>query len=290
MTETGRHKKSSRLIHNIVRGVKKFFLYSVLIFFFFIFTFPFYYVFVLATRSYDTIFNVPPPITFGTYFIHNVTILLDQLPFLSNFLNSTVIAVCATGTRIFFCTMAGFALSKYKFPGRQAIYTLVLVILMFPRFFTIIPMFKMMVWFRWVNTYLPLIIPGMTEAIGVFLMTQFMSQAIPDDLLDAARIDGLNDFQILIRVVFPLTKPGISVLGTITFIGSWNDFLYALVMLPERIMQTLPVALSSLYLMGEGDFGALMMGNALTILPLLIIFVIFSKTIINNFLAGSIKG
>jgi multiple sugar transport system permease protein len=186
--------------------------------------------------------------------------------------------------------MAGFALAKYKFPGRGGIYTLVLLILMFPRFFTIIPLFKMMVWLKWVNTYLPMIIPGMTEAIGIFLMTQFMANSIPDELLDAARIDGLNDFQILIRIVFPLSKPGISVLGTITFIGSWNDFLYALVMLPERIMQPLPVALSSLYLMAEGDFGALMLGNALTILPLLIVFIFFSKTIINNFLAGSVKG
>ncbi|MBN2533440.1 MAG: carbohydrate ABC transporter permease [Spirochaetales bacterium] len=283
-------KKSRLKIQKIMRFIKKSLLYVFLIFFFFIFTFPFYYVFVLATRSYETIFNIPPPFTFGSHVVHNFNKLITQLPFAFNFINSSVITVGATVTRIFFCTMAGFALAKYRFPGRKFVYTLVLLILMFPRFFTIIPLFKMMVWLKWVNTYLPMIIPGMTEAIGIFLMTQFMANSIPDELMDAARIDGLNDFQILLRVVFPLSKPGISVLGTITFIGSWNDFLYALVMLPERIMQTLPVALSSLYLMAEGDFGALMLGNAITILPLLVVFVFFSKTIINNFLAGSVKG
>ena len=186
--------------------------------------------------------------------------------------------------------MAGFTLAKYKFPGRQLIYTFIIITIMLPRFLNIIPIFKMMVWFGWVNTYFPMFVPGMADAFGIFLMTQYIHSSIPDSLLDAARMDGLNDFQILIRIAFPLSKQGLAILGIISFIGSWNDLLYALVMLPGKKMQTIPVALSSLHFMAEGDYGALMIGNALSLIPLLIIFIAFSKRIVSSFLASSIKG
>ncbi|MBN1697696.1 MAG: carbohydrate ABC transporter permease [Spirochaetales bacterium] len=270
--------------------LRRFLLYTVLLFFFLIFTFPFYYVFVLATRSYDTIFNIPPPIIFGQHSLYNLHRLIRQIPFGMNAIHSTAIAILATSTRLVFCTASGFVLAKYRFPGKSLIFSFILITIMIPRFLNIIPLFKMMVWFKWVNTYLPMVIPGMADAFGIFLMTQYLSTSIPDELLDAARIDGLNEYKILIFIGFPLAKPGLGVLGTVTFIGSWNDLLYALVMLPERNMQTIPVALSSLHLMAEGDFGALMMGNALALIPLILVFIFFSKKIISHIIAGSLKG
>jgi multiple sugar transport system permease protein len=277
-------------LYKTVQLIRRIWLYVILLFFFIIFTFPFYYVFVLATRSYDTIFNIPPPIIFGQHILYNLRRLFRQIPFGLNALHSLLIAVLATSTRLIFCTASGFVLAKYRFPGRNIIFSFILITLMIPRFLNIIPLFKMMVWFKWVNTYLPMIIPGMADAFGIFLMTQYITSSLPDELLDAARIDGLNEYKILVFIGFPLAKPGLGVLGTVAFIGSWNDLLYALVMLPARNMQTIPVALSSLHLMAEGDFGALMMGNALALIPLLIIFIFFSKTIISHIIAGSLKG
>jgi multiple sugar transport system permease protein len=133
----------------------------------------------------------------------------------------------------------------------------------------------------------------MANAFGIFLMTQFITTTVPSDLMDAARIDGLNEFWILMKIGFPLSMPGIAVLGTITFIGSWNNFLWALIMLPNEEMRTIPPALSAFQMKAEiagQGYGAKMLGNALAIIPLLLVFIFFSKKIISNFLAGSLKG
>ena len=268
-------------------------LYLVLIFFLIIFAYPFYTVFVLGTHSISTIYATPPPTLPGDKLIENWVNLFRHVPFHLNAMHSILIAILQTGTVIFFCTMAGFALAKYNFKGRSIIYTFILLTLMIPPFLSIIPSFAMMVWFRWINTYFPMFVPGMANPFGIFIMTQFITTSVPSELMDAARIDGLNEFSILLKVGFPLSMPGIAVLGTVTFIGSWNNFLWAMIMLPEKHMHTIPVALSSFQMLQEG-MGALMgskfLGNALAIIPLLLVFLIFSKRIISNFLAGSIKG
>jgi multiple sugar transport system permease protein len=273
--------------------IKRIILYSILITLFLIFAFPFYFLFVLATNSITTMFRVPPPFVFGESLIENWTILFKSIPFAFNFMNSLFISVLSTSTSVFFCTMAGFALAKYDFWGRNKLFSFVLLTLMIPPFLNLVPFYQMMVWFGWVDTYLPLIIPGMANAFGIFLMRQFLSTSVPTELIDAARIDGLGEFMILIRIVFPLGISGIAVLGTINFIGSWNNFLLALLILTKKGIMTLPVALSNFQLQAEiaaQGYGAKMLGNALAIVPLLIVFIIFSKQIIANFLAGSIKG
>ena len=277
----------------IERGIRKSILYLILIIFLIIFAYPFYTVFVLGTHSITTIYATPPPILPGDKIIENWVNLFDRIPFHLNAMNSILIAVLQTGTVIFFCTMAGFALAKYKFKGRNIIFTFILLTLMIPQFLNIIPVFRMMVFFRWTNTYFSMFVPGMANAFGIFIMTQFITTSVPSELMDAARIDGLNEFSILLKVGFPLSMPGISVLGTVTFIGSWNNFLWAMMMLTEKNMHTIPVALSAFNMLQEGTgglMGSKFLGNALAIIPLLLVFLIFSKQIISNFLAGSIKG
>ncbi len=267
-------------------------LYILLSFFFLIFAFPFYYVFILATNSITTMFRIPPPILPSYSLAENFSILVDEVPFGLNFMHSILIAVLATGTTIFFCTMGGYALAKYRFRGSEKIYLFILVTLMIPSFLNLVPMYQMMVWFGWIDTYFPLIIPGMANAFGIFLMRQFITSAVPLDLIDAARIDGLGEFRILLKVGFPLAMPGIAVLGTVTFIGSWNNFLWALLILTKKELMTLPVTLARFQMQAEvaaQGYGAKMLGNALAIIPLLVVFVFFSKQIISNFLAGSIK-
>ncbi len=268
----------------------RFLIYLILFLFVFIFAFPFYYVFVLSSLDDSEIFTSPPRLFFGTHILENWRILFEQINFGRNFLNSVGIATLSTLFTIFFCTLGGYAFAKYSFKGKKILFTFVLTTLAIPPFLNIIPFFRMMVAFGWYNTWLPLIVPGVANAFGIFLMTQFIGRAVPDEMLEAARIDGFGELGILFRIVFPLAAPGISVLGTITFIGSWNNFLGALILLPKIERTTIPVALSSLRSQSGGGFGAIYIGTALALLPLIIVFLSFSKKIINDFARGSIKG
>lgn len=265
-------------------------LYFILISFFFIFAYPFYHVFILATRDYETIYTNPPPIWVGNSLVDNWITLFEKIPYHLNMFNSLGIAILATGTQIFFCTMAGFAFAKYNFKYKNILFPFILITIMLPRFLWLIPTLQMMFWLQWTNTWLPMVVPQIANAFGVFLMTQFIEGSVPVDLIDAARIDGLGEFQILIRVGFPLSRAGIAVLGTISFVFSWNDFIYAMVMLNAEKARTIPVALSEMNLRAEGVIGPVMLGNALGLVPILVAFIFFSKQIISNMLAGSIKG
>jgi multiple sugar transport system permease protein len=255
-----------------------------------IFAYPFYSIFVLATWRAQEVLSFPPHLFFGPSILENFEQLKERIPFIVNFRNSLGIAVCATVTVTFFCTVAGFAFAKYEFKFKNQLYLFVISTMAIPSFLNIIPFYKMMVQFRWINTWLPLIVPGMASAFGIFLMTQFLTNSIPDELLDASRIDGLSEFGILLRIVFPLAKPGLAVLGMVTFIGAWNNFTGPLILLPKVEATTLPVALTVLNSRVDNNLGALFLGNALTVLPLMIVFLLFSKQIISGLTAGAIKG
>lgn len=265
-------------------------LYIILLFFLFLFAFPFYYVFVLASQEGTKMYTYPPHIFFSSHYFENIGKLFEDIPFGTNFLNSLGIALLATAGTAFFCTMGGFALSKYDFKAKKAIYTFMISTIAIPTFLNIIPFFKMMVAFNWYNTWLPLIIPVWGNAFGIFLMTQFLEEAVPLDILSSARIDGLSEFGILMRIVFPLARPGMAILMIVTFIGSWNNLIGPLVFLPEKVKTTIPVALTLLYNNLEGDRGGLMAGNTLAITPLVIVVIIFSRQIISGLTAGSLKG
>ncbi len=255
-----------------------------------IFAFPFYYVFVLATWRAQEILVFPPHFWFGPGLAENLTSLFGRVPFATNFLNSLGIAAISTISVLFFCTLAGFAFAKYQFKFKKSLFAFVIATMAIPGFLNIIPFYKMMVGFGWINTWLPLIVPGMAGAFGIFLMTQFLENALPGELLEAARIDGVGEFAMLWKVVFPLAKAGMAVLGVVTFVGSWNNFTGPLILLPDLDSTTLPVALSVLSSRVDNNMGALMVGNALTLLPLLIVFMLFSRQIIAGLTAGAVKG
>lgn len=246
--------------------------------------------FILATLNNTEIFSTPPAIFFSDNFIANYQELFGKLNYWRNYFNSAAIATLATIGTVFFCTMGGFAFAKYDFKGKKIIFAFVLATLAIPPFLNIIPFFKMIVRIGWYNTWLPLIVPGVANAFGIFLMAQYIRGSVSQELMDACRIDGLSEFGILIRMVFPMARAGISVLGIVTFIGSWNNFLGALILLPDIDRTTIPVALSSLSGRQQGEFGGLYVGTALALLPLIIIFVFFSKRIIADISAGSVKG
>ena len=269
--------------------LKSFFLYLLLGVMVLVFAVPFYYVFVLATWPSNEVLSNPPHFWFGPGLAENLDQLTARVPYWTNFANSAGIAILSTVSVVFFCTMGGFAFAKYQFRGKGLLYTFVVGTMAIPGFLNIIPFYKMMVAFQWINTWLPLVVPGMAGAFGIFLMTQFLENSIPDELLDAARVDGVTEFGILFRIIFPLAKPALAVLGIVTYVGSWNNFTGPLVLLPKIEATTLPVALTVLNSRVDNNMGALMLGNALALLPLILVFTFFSKQIISGLTAGAVK-
>jgi len=221
---------------------------------------------------------------------NNYERLFGQLDFPRFFFNSSVVALVVTVGNVLFCPMLGYALAKLQWRGKRLIMGLVLATLMVPAGITLIPNFVLMSNLGFVNTYPGLILPFLVGPFGVFLTRQFM-YGIPDELLEAARIDGANEWRIFWQVVIPITVPVLATLGILTFLGSWNSFLYPLVMAQEPGMYTLPVALAT-FATGqyEADHGMLMAGSVVLVAPVLIIFILFQRWITQGIATTGLKG
>jgi len=252
--------------------------------------FPFYWMFVLATHSRDTIFSVPPPLWFGDDLATNYQGLIDTLPFWRNIWNSVYIAIVATLTTIFFCSLGGFGFAMYNFRFKNALFGVLVTSLMIPQLLNIIPYYLIIKFFGWIDQPIAIWFPGMANAFGIFLMRQYIASSMPKELMDAARIDGASEFRIFWSVVMPLVRPGIATLGLLTFIAQWNNFLGPLVILQNRETYTIPLALRSLQGLINTDWGVVMLGTALAVVPLLIMFFVASKQVIEGLTAGSVKG
>jgi multiple sugar transport system permease protein len=221
---------------------------------------------------------------------NNYERLFGQLDFPRFFFNSSLVALLVTVGNVLFCPMLGYALAKLHWRGKGLIMGLVLATLMVPAGITLIPNFVLMRNLGLVNTYPGLILPFLVGPFGVFLTRQFM-YGIPDELLEAARIDGANEWRIFWQVVLPITAPVLATLGILTFLGSWNSFLYPLVMAQEPTMYTLPVALAT-FATGQyqADHGMLMAGSVILVVPVLIIFILFQRWITEGIATTGLKG
>jgi multiple sugar transport system permease protein len=216
--------------------------------------------------------------------------LFNELDFPRFFFNSAIVAIAVTIGNVLFCPMLGYALAKLQWRGKRLVMGLVLATLMVPAGITLIPNFVLMRNLGLVNTYPGLILPFLVGPFGVFLTRQFM-YGIPNELLEAARIDGANEWRIFWRVVLPITAPVLATLGILTFLGSWNSFIYPLVMAQEPQMYTLPVALAT-FSTGQyqADHGMLMAGSVVLVLPVLIIFILFQRWITEGIATTGLKG
>jgi multiple sugar transport system permease protein len=222
--------------------------------------------------------------------LDNYDRLFSKLDFPRFFFNSSVVALVVTIGNILFCPMLGYALAKLQWRGKRLIMGLVLATLMVPAGITLIPNFVLMRNLGLVNTYPGLILPFLVGPFGVFLTRQFM-YGIPDELLEAARIDGANEWRTYWQVVMPITVPVLATLGILTFLGSWNSFLYPLVMAQEQNMYTLPVALATFATnQYQADHGMLMAGSVVLVVPVLIIFILFQRWITEGIATTGLKG
>ncbi len=251
---------------------------------------PFYLMLVFATHSNADILSVPPPLWPGHALIDNLNLLLERLPYFWRNLGwSFFVAIATTALNLFFCALAGYAFALLEFPGRDRLFGLVMTTMLLPGFLGMVPTVLTMAWLGWLNTHQALIVPGACGALGIFMMRQYMASVVPKELIEAARLDGCGDFDVFWRVVLPLTGPAMGTLGLITFIGSWNNFMGPLVVIRDMDLYTVPLALRALQGSGQTPWGAMSAGAAIAVLPLLLIFMLASRRLIEGMTAGAVK-
>ena len=251
---------------------------------------PFYFMFVFATHTRSDIFSVPPPLWFGDSVILNFELLQERVPlFWRNFGLSVYVGLMSTALSLFFCSLAGYAFAMYEFRFKKACFAVVMATMLLPPFLGMIPTFMVMEFLGWLNQPRALYLPSAAGAFGIFLMRQYISSAIPKELVEAARMDGCGEFRIYWNIVLPLTTPALGTLGLITFIASWNNFLGPLIVMREMESYTLPLALRSMQSPVNTEWGAVMAGSAVAVLPLLVLFVLSSRRLIDGLTAGAVK-
>jgi multiple sugar transport system permease protein len=264
-------------------------LYVVLILGLLVVVGPFVWMLLASVKPEAEIRAVPPTWLPHTFTLANFRSLFTRLNFPLYFFNSTLVAALITAGNLVFCSLLGYALAKLRYPGRKALFLIVLGMLMVPGMVTFVPQFVLVSNMHLANSYAGLVLPFLAGPFGVFLMRQFLL-SIPDDLIEAARIDGAGEFRIFWRVVLPLCRPALATLGILTFLSSWNNFLWPLVVATTEDKYTLPVALA-LYSVGQNriNFGLLLAGAVVVVLPVLILFLVLQRHFLRGIATTGLK-
>jgi multiple sugar transport system permease protein len=248
---------------------------------------PLLYMFSTSLKSAGQIYDlrlIPAAPTFDNY----IRVLSDGR-FMRWFVNSTVVAVCVTVSAVFFDSLVGYTLAKFDFRGRFIVFIAILSTLMIPTEMLVIPWYLMSAQLGWIDTYWGIMFPGMMTAFGTFLMKQFF-ETVPDDFLEAARVDGLNEFTIWWKIAMPLVTPAISALAIFTFLGNWTAFFWPLIVTNSRDLYTLPVGLSSFAVEQSIQWEMIMTGAALATIPTLIVFLVLQRYIVRGVMLAGLKG
>ncbi len=233
--------------------------------------------------------SVYPPVFFPTEIVFDQYVhLLTRLSVARSFLNSILVSSMVTFFSLFFNSMAGYAFAKYRFAGKSKLFNLLLVNMIVPSQVTMLPLFLMLKSVGLINTYMAILVTGLASIFGIFLIRQFCI-SIPDSLIEAAKIDGASDFLIYRKIILPLAAPILATLGIITFLGTWNDFLWPLIALTDDSMYTLPVALSSLMLEHTKDPELMMAASVITIIPVIVVFLVLQRYYIKGIMLGGVK-
>ncbi|MEL7276670.1 MAG: carbohydrate ABC transporter permease [Pseudomonadota bacterium] len=221
--------------------------------------------------------------------IENYTYVLEDGRFYLWFWNSLLIATITTISNVLFDSLVGYTLCKFRFPGRYIIFIAILSTLMIPTEMLVIPWYLMSQQFGWLDTHWGIMFPGLMTAFGTFLMKQFF-ETVPDDFIEAARIDGLNELQIWWTVAMPLVKPALAALAIFVFLGNWTAFIWPLIVTNSQEMYTIPVGLTTFSVEQQVEWELIMTGAAISVLPTLIVFLIFQRFIIRGVVMAGLKG
>lgn len=251
---------------------------------------PFIWMVSTSLKPADEIFAIPPIIISSHSTLNAYKYLQENYNILGIVKNTFVIAFSATILRLFFCALGGYGFAKFKFPGQGFLFAFLLGTMVIPSAVTLVPIYIIMRNLKWIDTFWPLIIPGAANAFGIFFMRQYI-MSVSNELMDAARIDGAGEFTIFWRIILPIIAPGLTSLGLIFFMGSWNDFMGPLIYLKSPEHFTLPLIIRSLVgPVGRTVYDVQMAASVISLIPLLIIFLIFQRRFVEGITAGAIKG
>lgn len=268
--------------------IKKFFLNFLAILISIVTILPFVWMISASLMKSGESAKFPPRLFPEQLDFSHYIFLFQNLEMTRNFINSLLVSILVTCISLLFNSMAAYAFAKLRFGIKDKLFKFLLSLMIIPAQVSMLPLFLMLKEMGFINTYLGIIIPGMASVFGIFLLRQYMI-SIPDSLIDAARIDGASDFKIFFTIMLPLSRSALITLGIFTFIGTWNDFLWPLIVMTDSSMYTLPVALANL--MGEHtqDTELMMAGSVITVIPVLIIFAFVQKYYISGIMIGSLK-
>ena len=264
--------------------------YAILIVFTIVSLFPLIWTAIAASRDNQRLAENPPPFWFGANLFKNLEIAWKDANLGEAFLNTTIVAGISAGTIVVLSTIAGFAFAKLRFRGRNALMLIVIGTMMVPPQLSVIPLYMMVAKLDWTDQLQAVIFPSLVSAFGVFFMRQYLIQALPDEVIEAARVDGASSWRVIWHVVFPAARPAMAVLGMLMFVQAWNDFLWPFLVLTQTGNPTVQVAVAGL---GRGytpDQSLIMAGALLGTLPLLLVFAIFGKQIVGGIMQGAVKG
>lgn len=250
--------------------------------------FPFYWMIISSFRTNAEIFSTELNLIPKSFIFKNYIDLITTTNFSRWILNSIIVAVSTTALGLFFSTFAGYAFAKYRFFAKNILFLVILLMMAVPRFVTVIPIFKLMSNLGLTNNYLALILPFAVNPFAVFLMRQYIKN-IPEDILDSARIDGCNEVQIIFRIIMPIIKPALGAAGIFILMMSWNDYLFPLILMTKENMMLFPVGLASLKTLYVIEYGMIMSGSFLSVLPLIIAFLLLQRQFIAGLTEGAVK-
>jgi ABC-type glycerol-3-phosphate transport system permease component len=250
---------------------------------------PFYWMIMSSVKLLNDILTIPVWVIPQHFTLDNYVRLLTQTLFLRSIVNTLAVAGSNVVLQVFFCSLAGFAFAKYRFKGRSLLFTLVLGTVMIPVSVQLVPNYILMAHLGWLNTLLPLIIPTAANAFGIFWMRQYM-YSVPDELLDAGRLDGASEFGLYWRIVIPVIRPALGALALFVFTTSWNDFLLPLVYLRSQETFTVQLMIDSIFRVRfQQNFDLLMSASVLAIIPMTILFFSLQRQFIAGLTMGSVK-
>lgn len=253
--------------------------------------FPIIWAFLMATRENSALYRVPPPFLPGGELVNNISRVLDAQNgiFVKGLINSAIVASTITVSVIFFSSLAGFAFAKLKFKGRNVLLLSIIATMMVPTQLAIVPLYIIMVQLKWTDSLQAVIVPFLVNGFGVFLMRQYAVAAISDELLEAARVDGCTTWRMFWSIVMPALRPAMAVLGLLTFMTQWNEFIWPFVVLTPN-NPTVQLSINSISAANYStDYSMVLASTALAMLPLLVVFVIFGKQIIGGIMEGAVK-
>lgn len=270
-------------------SASKAFVYALLAIASFLSIFPLYWMFVMATNHNSAINSVPPAFIPGAELVTNFTNVLNTIDFFGAMWNSFVVSSVTTVGVLFLCSLAGFAFAKFDFKGKNVLFVAILVTMMIPPQLGLIPQYFIITQFGWLNDLKAIIVPGLIDAFGIFWMRQYISSNLPDELVDAAKIDGCSNFRVYWNIAVPVIIPAFATLAIIKFMYVWNDFLWPLVVLRDQSSHTIQVALRLLIDNYVRDNGMILSGTFWATVPLIVIFLLLNRLFIQSLTEGAVK-